>query len=107
MENENQRPWSEIWKEAADEWVDLEAAARLLEETKSAVLAQREAACGDIPVNRATQLVKSSLEWMDHLEKVVDAKTASNKSWVKVEFYKMKYNEWVSQQANERTMARL
>lgn len=101
------RPLSEIWREAADEWVDKDAAARLLEDTKTAVMAQKQAALGDIPVNKAEQIVKASADWHRHLVKIVDARTEANKALVNRDYIKMKYGEWNSHEANQRTEARL
>ena len=106
MTGEN-RPWSDIWKEAAMDWVDKEAAAQLLEKTQSAIMAQKQAMLGDIPVNRAEQIVKASPDWYEHIKKVVEAKKVANAAWVDMEYYKMKYGEWNNEQANERTEARL
>ena len=92
-------PWSEQWRIAASEWVDADAAARLLEETKGAVFAQMVLGQGDnIAVNRAENNVKGSPEWADHIRKIVEAKTHANKLKVKAEYIKMRY--WEEQGAN-------
>lgn len=104
MSNE---PISSQWYEAAQEWVALESAASLLEDTRSAVLAQRIAMQGDIPVSRAEHNVKATAEWRDHLGKVNAARTAANKAKIKAEWLKMKAFEAASQEATERTQARL
>jgi hypothetical protein len=101
------KPLSESFLEAAEDWVDKENAAKFLEETKSAVMAQRQAQLGDMPVNKAEQTVKASPSWYSHLEKVCDARREANLAWVKVEYLKMKFNEWQSHEANNRTAARL
>ena len=66
--NSNQ-PMSEQFRICAKAWADAEAAASLLEESKSAVLAQRMAALGDVPINRAERDVKSSEEWGDYIKR--------------------------------------
>ncbi len=53
-------PWSEPFRVVAKQWVELDEAASLLEETKSAVLAQKMNALGDVPVSHAERAVKSS-----------------------------------------------
>ena len=58
-------PISELYRLAAEDWVRLDGAARLLEETKTAVLSQRMAALGDLPVSRAELAVKSTDEWKE------------------------------------------
>lgn len=107
MRERDNRPISEQYRIAAKAWVELDAAASLLEETKSAVLAQRMRALGDIPVNRAEQIVKSSEEWMDFIVKMVKAREAANLAKVRLEYVRMKFNEWVSGDANMRAEMRL
>ena len=54
---ERDQPLSEQFRVVAKRWVDLDAAANLLEETKSAVLAQKMAELGDMPVSKAEMKV--------------------------------------------------
>lgn len=103
----NNRPWSEIFKEAADDWVDKEAAAQLLEDTKSAIMAQKQATLGDIPVNKAEQIVKASKDWSNHLSQIVEARKEANRAKVNVEYIRMKFTEWNNEEANHRAEARL
>lgn len=101
------KPWSQKYREAASDWVDKEAAAKLLEETKSAVMAQKQSKLGDIPVNRAEQIVKASDDWYNHIEKIVEARRIANLAWVEVEYIKMRFNEFTNEEANHRAEARL
>lgn len=101
------RPWSEIYRQAGEDWVDKEAAAQLLEDTKSSVMAQKQASYGDIPVNRAEQKVKASQDWMDHLEKIVAARKAANLAKVHLEYIKMAAWEENNKNANARAELRL
>jgi hypothetical protein len=100
-------PWSEQFRVVAKQWVDADAAATLLEDTKSAVLAERMQAHADLAVNRAEQIVKSSPEWRDHVEKMVNARKAANRLKVQMEYLRMKFSEWQSHEATKRTEARL
>jgi hypothetical protein len=104
---ESNTPLSEQYLEAATEWVDAEAAASLLEDTKSSVMSQKMLACGDIAVNKAEMLVKGSREWMDHLGKINQARTHANRLKIKLDYLKMRHSEWQSEEANNRTQARL
>ena len=101
------RPLSEIFKSAGDEWVDLDATARLREETKSLRFAQQVMSLGDIPVNRAEHTIKASRAWMDEVIKDVNSRTAANKARVYMESVKMRHSEWQSDEANHRVEARL
>ena len=101
------RPLSQQWYEAATEWKNKDAASRLLDDTASAIFNQRCAALGDIPVNRAEQTVKASKQHHDDIVTRVNAKTATNEAWIEMKYKEMQYGEWNSDQANERTMAKL
>jgi hypothetical protein len=104
---EDNRPLSQIYLEAAEDWCDKEAAAQLLEDCKSAVMSQRQTALGDLPVNRAEQIVKASPGWHEHLEKIVEARRIANLAKVQCEYIKMRQMEWISHQANDRVGSRL
>lgn len=100
-------PWSEQFRIAAKRWVKADAAARLLEETKSAVLSQEIARMGDVPISRAETEVKASARWRDFIEKMVEARTTANLEKVKMEFVRMKFTEWNSAEASARSEMRL
>lgn len=100
-------PLSEQFRLAARDWVDKDAAASMLEETKSSVLAQRMGVLGDIPVNRAEQTVKASKEWHDWIAGMVNARTAANLAKVKLEWIRMRHSEWQSQAATKRAEMKL
>ena len=91
----------------AKAWVDAEAAASLLEDTKSAVLAERMIALGDMAVNKAEMTVKASQEWKDNLRTISMARQAANRLKVQMEYLRMKFSEWQSHEATKRTEARL
>lgn len=104
---EDNRPLSQIYLEDAEDWVDKEAAAQLLEDTKSAVMAQRQLALGDIPVNRAEQIVKASPEHYADIERIVEARRVANLAKVRLEYRRMQHMEWVNHEANHRAGSRL
>lgn len=103
----HERPISEEFRIVAKVWADLDAAANLLEETKSAVLAQRMLALGDMPVSKAEMNVKGSPEWSEHIEKICEARKQANLKKVQLEFLRMKHQEWNVINANARHEARL
>lgn len=100
-------PWSEQFRIAAKQWVELDKAANMLEETKSAVMSQRMAALGDIPVSHAERTVKSSDEWLDFIKTMVDARSNANLKKVQLEYLRMKFQEWSSENANRRAELRI
>jgi hypothetical protein len=105
------RPISEQYREAANNWVDADAAASLLEETKSAVFAERVSELIEknirLAVNRAEVLVKSSGEWKDHVTKMVEARRQANRYKVTMEYLRMRFSEQMSVEATHRAEARL
>lgn len=103
----NSRRPSEDYLETGNDWCTLDQVARLLEENKTAVFAQRCNVLGDMPVNRAEQIVRASQEWADYIKKMVEAKTAANRARVRLKYYEMKHMEAQSDAANERTETRL
>lgn len=100
-------PTSETFRLAAKQWVELDGAARLLEETKTAVLAQKMKALGDMPTSHAEREVKASEEWQDFIRRMVEAKTAANLAKVKLEYIRMKFMEERAFEATRRAEMRL
>jgi hypothetical protein len=100
-------PLYEQYRIAALDWTDKEAAASLLEDLKSATLAQKMTALGDMPVSRAEMQVKASPAWMDYVGRIVEARQEANVAKVHLEYLKMRFQEWQSQEANHRIEARL
>ena len=100
-------PISEQFRLAAKEWVEADTAANLLEETKSAVLSEMMLQQGDVAVSRAEMNVKASPAWTQHIEKMVKARNAANMLKVKMEWLRMRFNEWQSAEASKRAEMRL
>lgn len=107
MNERTNLPVSEQYRIAAKDWVAKDGAARMLEETKTAVLSQRKAALGDIPDSHAEKIVKASEEWADFIKQMVEARSAANLARVKLEYLRMKFSEWQSGDANKRAEMRL
>jgi hypothetical protein len=107
MKLDQEKPLSEQFRLVAKKWVDADAAASLLEETKSAVLARMMSAQGDMPVNRAELNVKSSEEWMEFVTKMVKARERAALLKVQLEYLRMRFNEWQSHSATKRAEMRL
>lgn len=101
------KPWAEQYRVVAKEWVELDRAATMLEETKTAVLSQRMAALGDVPVSHAERSVKSSAEWQDFIKAMVDARSQANLKKVQLEYIRMKFMEAQSSNATRRAEMRM
>jgi hypothetical protein len=104
---DNDIPISEQYRVVAKAWVDADSAATLLEETKSAVLARMMLSCGDMPVSRAEMQVKGSDDWREFVTKMVEAREKAALLKVKLEYIRMKFHEWQSQEASRRAEMRL
>lgn len=100
-------PWAEQYRIVAKEYVALKAAADMLEECKSATLAKRMAALGDMPVSRAEMAVKASDEWADYIKTMVSAREQAELKRVHLEYIRMKFQEWSSANATQRAEMRL
>lgn len=100
-------PISEQYRISAKEWVEADAAANLLEETKSAVLSQHMAALGDMPVSKAELAVKSTAQWHQYLTEMVEARKKANLLKVKMEWLRMRFMEWNSENATRRAEMKL
>ena len=98
---------SEQFRLVAKEWVEADAAANILEETKSAVLSQKMAALGDMPVSRAELNVKASPDWTDHITKMVEARKSANLLKVRMEWLRMRFSELQSSEATRRAEMKL
>lgn len=99
--------WSEQYRLMGEEWADAEAAASLLEDSKSSILSQRMAVLGDIPVNRAELIIKSSPDWEKHLTRINEARRKANILKIRMDYLKMKYHEHQGAEATKRTEMRI
>jgi hypothetical protein len=100
-------PWSEQFRVVAKEWIELDKAATMLEEAKTAVLSQKMKALGDMPVAHAEREVKASREWSDYITSMVNARSQANLKRVQMDYLRMKFSEWQSDEANKRAEMKL
>lgn len=100
-------PFSEQYRLAAKEWVALDSAANILEETKSAVLSQMMIARGDLPVSKAEMQSKGSTEWTEFVTAMVRARENANLAKVRLEYLRMCFSEWQSAEATKRSEKRI
>ena len=107
MNDISNQPISERFRLVAKAWIEADSSARLLEETKSAVLSQRMKALGDLPAAHAERDVKASEEWADFIEKMVKARTQANLKKVQMEYLRMQFSEQQSFEATQRSERRL
>ncbi len=100
-------PLSEQFRLIAKKWIDADAAASILEETKSAFLAQRMAEQGDVPVSRAEMAVKASGEWSTYVNEMVEARKKASLLKAQLEYIRMRFTEQQSVEATRRAEMKL
>ena len=105
------RPLSEQFRIASKIWCDADAAATVLEELKSAVLAQKKSALIEkdcrLSEARAERLVKASADWDETIRQAVTARAEANALKMELEVIRMQHREWVAANADQRTERRL
>ena len=99
--------WSERYRLDAREWVELDAAANLLENLRSANLSQLMLGNNTDSVSRAEMLARASPQWSEYNERMVDARRKANLAKVKLEWDRMKFQEQSSAEATARAERRL
>jgi predicted chitinase len=104
---DSNHPLSEQYRIIAKRWVEADAAASLLEESKSGFLAQMMAEQGDMPVSRAEMNVKASQTWRDYIKSMVDARQQASLLKVQLEYIRMKFSEMQSHEATRRAEMKL
>ena len=102
----SEHPLSEQFRIVAKHWVDADAAASLMEESKSAFLAQRMAE-GDGPVSRREMEVKASAEWLDYVQQMCEARKRASLLKVQLEYIRMQFSERQSSEATRRAEMKL
>ena len=104
-------PISEQFRVVAKSWVEADEAASLLEETKTAVISEMIGKIiGDninMPFNKAELAAKSSEEYREYITQMVRMRGRANLLKVKMEYLRMKFQEWSSHEANARAEKRL
>jgi hypothetical protein len=60
-----------------------------------------------MPVSRAELTVKSTDDWKEFVTEMVKARTAANEKKIEVEYLRMKFAEWNSNEANARIERKL
>ncbi len=104
-------PWSEQYRIVAKQWVDADSAANVYEEMKSATLAnlmlRATEQTGETVISRLEMNVKGSDEWRDYIANMNEARHKATRLKVQIEYIKMKFQEWSSENANKRAEMRL
>jgi hypothetical protein len=104
-------PISEQFRLVAKSWVEADEAASLMEETRTTVLSEMiTKIIGEnisMPFNKAELTAKSSPEYKEFVTQMVRLRSRANLLKVKLEFIRMKFQEWNSHEATARSERRL
>lgn len=108
---EHEAPLSEQFRIIAERYVDASAAAQLLEELKSArmaqLIAEQRKLDPALAFNAAENNVKASPEWVEYITDMVNAKKGANKLKAQLEYIRMRHSERMSSEATERAERKL
>ena len=102
-----ERPISELFRIAGLEYADLNAAASLKEELRTATLARWKQEVvtqngGNMPDNKADRLVRSSDRWVDYNKDMVETRRLADRAFVQRKYYEMVDREKQSAEATAR-----
>lgn len=94
---ERDRPLSERYRLAANEWCEADAIARRLEELKTTALEQQKQKLirerGAVPDSHAEREVKAAPAWEEYILNMVEARTVANRLKVTMEVLRMEERE--------------
>jgi len=108
MNDLDNRPHSELVREAGENWADLESAAELLENSKSSILSEWMVELGaDMAISRAEATIKAQPRWKELLQQITEARRLANRARISYEYEKMRFSEWNNSEANRRMEAKL
>lgn len=110
---EQLRVFAEKWAEADAKAYELDARARAIEDSKSAVLAKRcKALGGNLSIAAAEREVKAAQEWHDFLVDIerayrsaAAARHEANKARGELDYWKAKFEAWLVGQNHAREIA--
>lgn len=92
----------EKWRLRAADWLDLQAAADILRETKNDVFAQITASMPGKSNAEKERNARCSTEWEDHRNKMVDAEDKARRARLRMKYEEMCFEAWRSENANNR-----
>ena len=100
-------PVSEKFRLVALKWADADAAASMLEETKTVLLQELKTrfigeSNDKMSEAQAECLAKTSTEYREHVTNMCKARAVANRRKVQLEYLRMRHSEWQSSEANSR-----
>lgn len=110
--NNPDKPISEQFRIVAKQFNELDTAAKLLEECKTATLSQmiqneikhaEEHEEGlTLPHNKAEMRVKASDDWKEYVYQMVKARSEANLKKIQLDYIRMQFTEWQMNMASAR-----
>src|SRR5262245_21095667 len=102
----DQRPISERFRILALQWADADNAAHMMDEMKTAVLAQRKnkqiEADPKLSEAKAERLVRASPDWEKYIKEMCGNRSRANVMRQELKYLEMRHREWISADANAR-----
>lgn len=99
--------YTERWRLAAAEWLDLQDAADLLRETKNDVFAEIVARSLGSTNAEKERNARLNVEWQEFRTALVKAEAEARRAKFRVTYAKMKREDWLNGSANKRAEMRL
>jgi len=99
--------WSEKYRLAAKKWTELDSAASLLENLRSANLSQLMLSNHTESVSKAEMLARASPKWTEYNEAMVEARRKANLAKAEEQWVRMKHAEQQSEEATARAERRM
>lgn len=98
---------TEQYRLASVDWIDKDAAARLLEEFKPVELARLKSLHPDFTDAKAERIVRASEGWANFIRKMIDARTDANRAKMRLKIQEMEYFQRQSADATARSERRM
>jgi len=99
--------FTERWRLAAAEWLDLQDAADFLEGSKNDVLAEIVSRSPGSSHAEKDRNARISDEWGEHRRKIIEASAAARRAKLRVTYAKMQREDHMNGEANRRAESRL
>jgi hypothetical protein len=93
----------EKWRIRAAEWLDLQEAADILNETKNDVFAEIKSAQDGSSEAEKERKARLSPEWKEFRDKMLDADAKARRARLRVKYESMLFDAWRTENANART----
>ena len=105
--NPSTSDFTERWRLAAKEWLDLQDAADFLDGSKNDTLAEIVSRSPGNSHAEKERNARISDEWKEHRRKIIEANAAARRAKLRVQFAKMQREDHLNGEANRRAEMKL